>query len=184
MVDNGNLVKTTDYIEGFVYENGALSYFEMSEGRIRNAAGSLKPEYIIKDQQGNARVSMEEQNGVAVVRQENSYYSFGLSMPGNAIPTAANKNLYNGGDEWQDDFGDLPDLQQTFYRMYDAALDRFIAVDPVAEASEDMTVYQYALNNPIIFNDPLGDKADYNEYWNNIISQMQSGYSGHYSASS
>jgi len=156
-VDNGSLVKTTDYIEGFVYENGTLAYFGMSEGRIRNAAGSLKAEYIITDQQGNARVSFEEQNGLAVVRQENSYYPFGLSMPGNTIPTAANKNLYNGGAEWQDDFGDLPDLQQTFYRMYDAALGRFIAVDPMAEASESFGTYYYAMDNPIMFNDPLGD---------------------------
>ena len=80
-------------------------------------------------------------------------------MPGNALPTAANKNLYNGGSEWQDDFGDLADLQQTFFRMYDAALGRFTGADPMAEASESMTVYQYALNSPLIFNDPLGDKA-------------------------
>lgn len=159
-VDNGSLVKTTDYIEGFVYENGTLAYFGMSEGRVRNAAGSLKPEYIIQDQQGNARVSFEEQGGVAVVRQENSYYPFGLSMPGNALPTAANKNLYNSGAEWQDDFGDMPDLQQTFYRMYDAALGRFIAVDPMAEASESFGTYHYSFDNPVMFNDPLGDQAD------------------------
>jgi len=159
-VDNGSVVKTTDYIDGFVYENGTLAYFGSSQGRVRNAAGSLKPEYIIKDQQGNARVSFEEQNSLAVVRQENSYYPFGLSMPGNALPTAANKNLYNGGAEWQDDFGDLPDLQQTFYRMYDAALGRFIAVDPVADASDSFGTYHYALDNPVMFNDPLGDQVD------------------------
>ncbi|KIA92757.1 hypothetical protein OC25_15285 [Pedobacter kyungheensis] len=182
--DNNSLVKTTDYIGGFVYEDNALAYFGMAEGRVRNNSGTLKPEYMIKDQQGNVRVSFEEQGGVAVVRQENSYYPFGLTMPGSVTPTAANKKLYNGGSEWQNDFGDLPDLQQTFYRMYDAAVGRFIGADPIAEASESMTVYQYALNNPLIFNDPLGDKADYSAYWNNVISQMQSGYSGHYSASS
>ncbi|MCC8407294.1 hypothetical protein LJ707_00005, partial [Mucilaginibacter sp. UR6-1] len=41
---------------------------------------------------------------------------------------------------------------------YDAALGRFIAVDPMAEATESMTMYQYSANNPIMFNDPLGDK--------------------------
>ncbi|WP_165585748.1 DUF6443 domain-containing protein [Pedobacter nototheniae] len=156
-IDNGALVKTTDYIEGFVYENGTLAYFGATEGRVRNAAGNLKQEYIIKDQQGNARVSFEEQNGIAVVRQENSYYPFGLSMPGNTVPTAANKNLYNRGSEWQDDFGDLPDLQQTFFRMYDAALGRFIAVDPMAEASESFGTYHYSMDNPVMFNDPMGD---------------------------
>jgi RHS repeat-associated protein len=157
--DNNSLVKTTDYIGGSVYENNVLSYFGMAEGRVRNTGGTLKLEYMIRDQQGNVRVSFEEQGGLAVVRQENSYYPFGLTMPGSVTPTAANKNLYNGGSEWQNDFGDLPDLQQTFYRMYDAALGRFVAADPMAEASESMTVYQYALNSPLIFNDPLGDKA-------------------------
>lgn len=156
--DNGNLTKVTDYIGGFVYENGALVYFAMAEGRVRNNSGTLVNEYIIKDQQGNARVSFEDNGGVALVRQENSYYPFGLSMPGNVLPTAANKKLYNGGSEWQDDFADLPDLQQTFYRMYDAALGRFVGVDPVAEASESFNTYHYAGNNPILFNDPLGDQ--------------------------
>ncbi|MGM9475209.1 DUF6443 domain-containing protein [Pedobacter sp. GSP4] len=188
-IDNGSLVKTTDYIDGFVYENGILAYFGSSGGRVRNNSGSLKPEYIIQDQQGNARVSFEEQNGVAVVRQENSYYPFGLSMPGNTLPTAANKKLYNGGAEWQDDFGDMPDLQQTFYRMYDPALGRFIAVDPIAEASESLTGYQYALNNPVIFNDPLGDKAantvtgQYADFWNSALSYTK-GYGASWNSES
>nr|WP_315422522.1 DUF6443 domain-containing protein [uncultured Pedobacter sp.] len=158
--DNNSLVKTTDYIGGFVYEDNVLAHFAMPEGRVRNANGVLKLEYMIKDQQGNVRVSFEDQGGVAVVRQENSYYPFGLSMPGNTIPGAANKNLYNGGSEWQNDFADLPDLQQTFYRMYDPALGRFVASDPKAESSESMSVYQYALNSPLMFNDPMGDISE------------------------
>ena len=154
--DNGTLVKTTDYIGGFVYEDGTLAYFGMSEGRVLNASGTLTNEYMIKDQQGNVRASFENNAGTARVRQENSYYPFGLTMPGSVTPTAANKNLYNGGSEWQDDFGNLPDLQQTFYRNYDAALGRFIGVDPVAEAAESMSTYHYAANNPVMFKDPLG----------------------------
>lgn len=46
----------------------------------------------------------------------------------------------------------------TFNRNYDAALGRFIGVDPVAESAESMTSYQYAGNNPVMYNDPLGDK--------------------------
>lgn len=159
--DNNMLQKSTDYIGGFVYENGTLMHFAMAEGRVRNAGGTLINEYFIKDNQGNVRVSFEDNGGVALVRQENSYYPFGLSMPGSTIPSAANRNLYNGGSEWQDDFADLPDLQQTFYRNYDPALGRFVAVDPMAEASESLGTYHYALNNPLMFNDPLGDQAQY-----------------------
>ncbi|XHR98263.1 RHS repeat domain-containing protein [Mucilaginibacter sp. UC70_90] len=163
--DNNLLGTTTDYVDGFVYLNGVISYFAMPEGRVRNIGSgttvTLKQEFIVTDQQGNARISFED-NGiaVAVVRQENSYYGFGLTLANSpvATPVTDNKQLYNGGSEWQNDYNNLPDLQQTFYRNYDAALGRWIAVDPVAESAESMTVYQYAGNNPIMMNDPLGDK--------------------------
>jgi hypothetical protein len=51
----------------------------------------------------------------------------------------------------------LPDYYQTFFRNYDQALGRFVALDPMAEESESLTGYQYSVNNPIMFNDPLGD---------------------------
>lgn len=164
---NNSVIQTsTDYIDGFVYINGVISYFGMPEGRVRNTAtGSavtLKTEYIINDQQGNARISFEESStmpGLAIVKQENSYYGFGLVMPGSPVttPVSDNKLLYNGGSEWQKDYGNLPDYYQTFYRNYDAALGRFIGVDPKAELSESLTIYQYGQNNPIVYNDPLGD---------------------------
>jgi RHS repeat-associated protein len=186
--DNNVAGKSTDYIDGFVYENGTLAYFAMPEGRIRNTGSALKAEYMIKDHQGNVRVSFEEQAGVAVVRQENSYYPLGLIMPGSniATPTSANKNLYNEGSEWQNDFGDLPDYYNTFFRNYDAALGRFIGIDPKAEASESFSTYQYANNNPLIFNDPLGDIAISQETLNflEFIRSEGGKFGGVYSVSS
>jgi hypothetical protein len=52
----------------------------------------------------------------------------------------------------------MPDYYNTFFRNYDQALGRFIAIDPLAEQSESLTGYQYSVNNPIMFNDPLGDR--------------------------
>ncbi|XHR97706.1 hypothetical protein ACFJIV_14220 [Mucilaginibacter sp. UC70_90] len=44
---------------------------------------SLKPEYIIADQQGNARISFEDNgSGAPIVRQENSYYGLGAGNAG------------------------------------------------------------------------------------------------------
>ncbi|WEK19293.1 MAG: DUF6443 domain-containing protein [Candidatus Pedobacter colombiensis] len=162
----GAATLVTDYIEGFVYTNNSagnvkdLAYFPMPEGRVRNDLGALKLEYVITDQQGNARVSIEDNNGVAVVRQENSYYGFGMILPNSPVGTLSdgNKNLYNGGAEWQNDYGNLPDYQQTFYRNYDAALGRFIGIDPLADSDASVTGYHYSNNNPIMFNDPLGDE--------------------------
>lgn len=162
------LQATTDYIDGFVYLNGTLQYFAMPEGRVLNNGGTLSREYTIADQQGNVRVTFDNTGtgGIAKVRQENSYYAFGLIMPGSTVatPTNDNKNLYNGGSEWQNDFGNLPDYYQTFYRSYDAALGRFTGVDPSAGSAESMTGYQYAMNSPMMMNDPLGDKAEFQDY--------------------
>ncbi len=164
--DNNTLAVTTDYIDGFVYlANGSgaatLSYFPMPEGRVVNNAGTLSQEFIITDQQGNARISFNNTGagGSVKVVQENSYYGFGMTMGGGVTTSGSNKQLYNGGSEWQNDFNNLPDYQQTLFRNYDAALGRWIAVDPEAEGSESITGYQYAGNNPISNNDPMGNRA-------------------------
>lgn len=167
--DNNILQTTTDYIDGFVYVTAgagtpALAYFPMPEGRVINTGTGgtviLTQEFIIGDQQGNARLSFQNNGaGKIAVKQENSYYPTGLIMPNSPVgtPTIPNKLLYNGGSEWQNDFSNSPDFYLTFNRNYDAAVGRFIAVDPMAESAESMTSYQYAGDNPVMFNDPLGD---------------------------
>jgi RHS repeat-associated protein len=147
-------------------------------GRVLNLSGTLKQEFVITDHQGNARVSFQDNgSGVAVVKQENSYYAFGLVMPNSpvATPTTPNKQLYNGGSEWQNDYGDLPNYYQTFYRNYDAATGRFIGVDPMAESAASMTPYQYANNNPVMNNDPLGDKTNFGQWVWDLYSSGQYG---------
>ena len=90
-------------------------------------------------QQGNARLRFQNNgSGTAVVKQENSYYGFGLVMLNSPVspPPVPNKQLYNGGSEWQNDYSNLPDYYQTFNRNYDAATARFVGVDPAAEGAE------------------------------------------------
>ena len=57
--DNNVLQTTTDYVDGFVYVSSSLSYFPMPEGRVLNNSGTLVQEFIITDQQGNARLSFQ-----------------------------------------------------------------------------------------------------------------------------
>lgn len=165
---NGAVQNTTDYIDDFVYTNGVISYFNMPEGRVVNLNGTLAPEYIIADAQGNARFSFQD-NGACtpLIIQENSYYGFGEVMPGSLVPqssqTAPNNNLYNGNSEWQNEFANLPDYYQSGSRNYDPALGRFISVDPMAEDNESLNVYHYAMNNPVMFNDPTGNDPDGND---------------------
>jgi len=170
---SSSIVKTTDYVDGFVYENSVLVTFTIPEGRVHYSGGAYKPEYVITDNMGNARVSFDEQSGVATVRQENSYYPFGLAMNTNFTPGNPNTQLYNGGSEVIDDFGGLPDYFQTFYRNYDPALGRWISVDPESESAESMSNYQYALNNPLMYNDPLGNVSESD--WNKVVNAILNG---------
>jgi RHS repeat-associated protein len=52
----GLLQTTTDYVNGFVYENNALSYFGSPEGRVVKNGGNFEYQYAIADHQGNTRV--------------------------------------------------------------------------------------------------------------------------------
>jgi RHS repeat-associated protein len=158
---NGSTVSTTDYIDGFVYMNTLLAYFPSPEGRVLSTGSStVQSQYTITDPQGNARVSfVDNGGGTAKIVQEDSYYATGLIMQNSNVntPPVPNKNLYNGGSEWQNDFSNLPDYYETFYRDYDPAIARFNAIDPVADATESMSTYQYANDNPVMGNDPMGD---------------------------
>ncbi len=80
-----------------------------------------------------------------------------MLMNSNYLPTDANKKLYNAGSEWQDEFGGVIDYYSTFFREYDPVIGRFNGVDPKADATMSQSVYHYSGNNPINFNDPMGD---------------------------
>ncbi|HEY0655280.1 MAG TPA: RHS repeat-associated core domain-containing protein [Chryseosolibacter sp.] len=85
------------------------------------------------------------------VIQSNDYYPFGLSAA-TSWTREGNRNdfLYNAGSEKNNVSGwyDLP------FRNYDAALGRFMQVDPMSVS--EMATYQYGANNPVFFNDPMG----------------------------
>lgn len=155
VVDNGSTVKTTSYMDGFVAVDNVLSYVQTAEGRVRTASGVGTYEYYIKDHLGNIRVSFENIGGVATVRQENSYYTFGLVHNGTVVPSGANKQLVANG-EWENDFGNDPDLYTMPYRQYDPVIGRFNAVDPLGEKFTTLSVYHFGFNNPVSFSDPSG----------------------------
>ena len=88
------------------------------------------------------------------VIQYNEYYPFGLQTANSwTRENASNNYLYNGGSELNTNSG----WYETFFRGYDAALGRFLQVDPLAHMSGGHSPYNYAFNNPVLFNDPNGD---------------------------
>jgi RHS repeat-associated protein len=91
--------------------------------------------------------------------QEQSYYPFGVEMAAisdKAMNKLASAYKFNGGDEMEESIS----MYSTFYRGYDQQLGRFMGVDMLSERNAGVSTYQFGLNNPIFYNDPLGDKED------------------------
>lgn len=96
--------------------------------------------------------------------QVTHYYAFGMEMPAlgyQAGGVSKNRYLYNqGAGEVTFDTERIPELNMdlTHFRAYDPALGRWWQVDPLASEMSSWTPYNYSFNNPIRFNDPLGDR--------------------------
>jgi RHS repeat-associated protein len=76
---------------------------------------------------------------------------------------AENKYRANGGDELQNkEFNDGSGLEEydATFRMYDPQIGRFWQIDPLAIVTADYSPYSFAIDNPILFNDPLGLLSD------------------------
>ena len=100
-----------------------------------------------------------------LVSQENHYYPFGMALHGVAVNTSTapvpSKQLFNAGAALQDELlGDENGVYETRFRSYDPTIGRFMGVDPLADSYADLTPYQYAANDPMQFNDPMGDKVE------------------------
>ncbi len=67
-----------------------------------------------------------------------------------------NRYGFNGGNEYEDE-GEL-NYSNTFYRKYDAQIGRFTGVDMKSEMTVSLNPYHFGGDNPVMFNDPLGDR--------------------------
>lgn len=144
--------KTTDYLDGFQYENNLLQFVPTSEGYY----DFVKNVYIynIVDHLGNVRISyMRNPSGQIEILEENNYYPFGLKHEGYNNVMASNpayQYKYNGKE-----------LQETgMYdygaRFYMPDIGRWGVVDPLAEKAPSWTPYRYAFDNPLKYTDPKG----------------------------
>jgi RHS repeat-associated protein len=147
-------------VANFVYEDGSLSYILTGEGRILVSSEYYTYEYHLKDHLGNTRVTFtdDDDDGVisaSEIRQVSDYYPFGMLHSNSAnLMNGNQKYLYNGkelqeGTDWYD-YG---------ARMYDPQIGRWHCIDPYTEDYAEVGAYVYALNNPIRFIDPDGEKV-------------------------
>ena len=88
--------------------------------------------------------------------QYNEYYPFGLQTA-NSYTRENTKNnfLYNAGTELNSTSG----MYDLFFRNYDPALGRMHGVDPMAGKYSGLSPYNYSFNDPVYWNDPMGDDA-------------------------
>ncbi len=94
------------------------------------------------------------------ILEETHYYPFGLPMAGISSKAAGmieNKKKYNSY-EYNTDF-DL-NWNESYYRTHDPQLGRFLQIDP--KPSYDESPFAAMGNNPIKYNDLLGDKYKLN----------------------
>jgi len=162
----GTIVKTTDYLGNFVYEDNKLSFILTAEGRITpKEGGGYDYQYFIKDHLGNTRALFNADS----LQQVNMYYPFGMLADGmrlNQSLSNDNRYLYNG-KELQDDFG--LDWYDYGARFYDAQLGRFHTQDRFSEKYYSLTNYGYAANNPVLMIDVNGDSLWINHKGNDIL---------------
>ncbi|MFN8353182.1 MAG: RHS repeat-associated core domain-containing protein [Spirosomataceae bacterium] len=175
--------KTYDYVGSLVYENNVLAFIGTTEGRVLPPDKAVNPkplplttvlqkntfyryEYQLKDHLGNLRLACRcaekafktspADTYPLIAVQENHYDAWGLSLP---LVETTDKLSGSPEHRWQYNGKEkIADLGWLDYgaRMYMPEIGRWGVIDPMAEASEDFSPYQYAENNPILNIDFLG----------------------------
>ena len=161
----------TDYCGNIIYENGKLTKILTDVGYITLNSGGEPPmyHYFLTDHLGNNCVVVQE-NGA--VEQINHYYAFGGLM-GDSSGDYVQPYKYNGkeldrmhGLDWYD-YG---------ARHYDAALGRWMCMDPLTEKYYDVSPYAYCGNNPVNAIDEEGKKILFvNGYYNSLFKSLNMG---------
>ncbi|MCC9043641.1 RHS repeat-associated core domain-containing protein [Myroides sp. M-43] len=163
-VTDKGVVTLTDYLGEFQYVKGKLSFFPTAEGFF-NAETNVYV-YQFKDHLGNVRLSYSDKSNnntieASEIIEESNYYPFGLAHKGynqkNDALMKDYKYQYNGKEK-QEELG--LNLYDYGARNYDAAIGRWMNVDPLAEKMRRHSPYNYAFNNPIRFIDPDGMKGE------------------------
>ncbi|QLH31492.1 MAG: hypothetical protein HWD62_02745 [Cyclobacteriaceae bacterium] len=89
------------------------------------------------------------------VIQYNEYYPFGMNTANSWTRenVTGNNFLFNGGTE----LNTTSNVYDLFYRNYDPVLGRMNQIDPMATSFAGLSPYNYSFNDPVTYNDPMGD---------------------------
>ncbi|MNE14051.1 hypothetical protein D3C80_1069100 [compost metagenome] len=197
IVTNGRIISTTDYLGGFQYLDGVLSFLQTSEGYVHYTPETgFDYVYNYTDHLGNIRLSYTKDpyGGTApVALEQHHYYPFGMKHEKynveqyHFVKVQRLQGYYTGieqllatdespykyrfnGQEFQNEHG----LNTTAmdFRQYDSAIGRFNGMDALSEMQYSHTPYHLGYNNPNFWADPTGLLSDnfINSIWNNSAS--------------
>lgn len=156
---NGGTLQTSDYLNGFHYENGLLQFFPHIEGYVkRNTNNTYLYVYQYKDHLGNIRLSYADVDGNGIIDpineilEENNYYPFGLKHKG--YNEVVNINRSEAAEKYkfqeQERNEDLGLNWDSFkWRNYDYAIGRFMNVDPLSEKYHYQSHYNFSENRVV-----------------------------------
>lgn len=162
------LVNKTQYAGNYIYKgpatNTTLQFISQPEGYVEpDGSGGYYYVYQYKDHLGNVRLTYKDSNGngsvtTSEIIEEKNYFPFGLKHKGyNYIVqgenSAATQFGYNGMENNPELGLEILDFGA---RYYDAALGRWMNIDPLAETMRRHSPYNFAFNNPVFFIDPDG----------------------------
>jgi RHS repeat-associated protein len=181
-------VTTTDYSGSYVYQEGDLQFIFTPEGYATPNGSTFDFVYQYKDHLGNIRLSYMDSNGNGSVSQseiieEHNYYPFGLTHRGYNEGISSNGNSFAqkykfGGKELTEALG--LNTYDFGARNYDAALGRWMNIDPLADQMRSHSPHNYAFNSPLYFKDPDGmmpigkqNMHERPEWWNDSKSSSK-----------
>ncbi|MFT4072922.1 MAG: RHS repeat-associated core domain-containing protein [Dysgonamonadaceae bacterium] len=130
-VSSMNVTKTTDYVDGKIFENNALDRILVDGGYIKDGVYH----FYEADHLGDYRTVI---NQLGTITQRNDYYPFGMQMADNApnlgilVRIGDEPKAFKFSGKELDVMGGL-NLYDFSARSQDPTLGRFTTVDPLAE---------------------------------------------------
>ncbi|MEX0273783.1 MAG: RHS repeat domain-containing protein [Flavobacteriaceae bacterium] len=171
------VTETTDYANGYIYENGSLVQFVHPEGYVEPQGDGYRYFYNYLDNLGTVRLVYSDYNNdgdidvtndplTTEIVMERNTYPFGMQMRGfnTDVNGVENNYMTYNGKELDESLG----LNWHDYgaRNYDASIGRWMNMDPLSEKYYDFSTYTYTMNNPVLFADPDGMRVE----WGNGLS--------------
>lgn len=154
VTSNPNTVSTTEYFNGFQYNNDELQFFPHAEGYVKynlddNGVAYFSYVYQYKDHLGNIRLNYayDKDTDLLKVLDEHHYYPFGLKHKGYNNNIVSEHNWDYQGKENQKELG--LNWHDFGARNYDAALGRWMNVDPLTEQYNTWSPYVFSGNRVV-----------------------------------